>query len=446
MQPMLHKLLVSAMFVCAGTSLWAQSVRGTILGTVTDPSGAVVHKAKVTVREVATGLTRSELTSETGEYSIPQLPVGIYDLTVEEPSFKKTERTGIELRVDDRLRIDVALTLGNVAETVQVEAAAPVVSTDSATVGNVVDNKKVTELPLNGRNFLQLNLLVPGATQGVKGSQNQTQGGSITVNGAREQSNNFLLDGMDNNDLAINQYAVAISTEAILEFKVQASTYSAEFGRSPGAQINIATKAGSNQIHGVLYEYLRNNDLDAKNFFDRPGPIPGYKRNQYGTSVGGPIKKNKTFFFGNFEGARVRQGITNVATEPTAAMKNGDFSALPDHHLRPVVIAHRERSAGAQSLRREHHSRCSDLAGRAECGQPVPHAERARAHPPPTDCSPQAPPRPTISTSSRCAWIITSTTGTPSSAATATARRIGSTPSIRSAPAPTTSPASAATH
>ena len=202
MQPMLHKLLVSAMFVCAGTSLWAQTVRGTILGTVTDPSGAVVHKAKVTVREVATGLTRSELTSETGEYSIPQLPVGIYDLTVEEPSFKKTERPGIELRVDDRLRIDVALTLGNVAETVQVEAAAPVVSTDSATVGNVVDNKKVTELPLNGRNFLQLNLLVPGATQGVKGSQNQTQGGSITVNGAREESNNFLLDGMDNNDLA----------------------------------------------------------------------------------------------------------------------------------------------------------------------------------------------------------------------------------------------------
>ena len=329
MQPMLHKLLVSAMVVCAGTSLWAQSVRGTILGTITDPSGAVVHKAKVTVREVATGLTRSELTSETGEYSIPQLPVGIYDLTVEEPSFKKTERAGIELRVDDRLRIDVALTLGNVAETVQVEAAAPVVSTDSATLGNVVDNKKVTELPLNGRNFLQLNLLVPGATQGVKGSQNQTQGGSITVNGAREQSNNFLLDGMDNNDLAINQYAVAISTEAILEFKVQASTYSAEFGRSPGAQINIATKAGSNQIHGVLYEYLRNNDLDAKNFFDRPGPMPGYKRNQYGASVGGPIKKNKTFYFGNFEGARVRQGITKVATEPTAAMKNGDFSALP---------------------------------------------------------------------------------------------------------------------
>ena len=323
-----HALIVLSIFFLAAAAAVAQTVRGIILGTVTDPSGSVIRQAKVTVREIATGLTRSDVTNDAGEYSIPQLPAGRYDVSVEEPNFKKAERTGIELRVDDRLRIDVTLMVGQVTETVAVEAGAPVVSTDSATVGNVVDNKKVTELPLNGRNFLQLNLLVPGANQGVKGSQNQTQGGSITVNGAREQSNNFLLDGMDNNDLAINQYAVAISTEAILEFKVQASTYSAEFGRSPGAQVDIATKSGSNQIHGVLYEYLRNNDLDAKNFFDRPGPIPGYKRNQYGGSIGGPVRKNKTFYFGNFEQARIRQGITKVATEPTSAMKSGDFSAL----------------------------------------------------------------------------------------------------------------------
>jgi len=254
----------------AASAAYSQSVRGTILGTVTDASGAVVRGAKVTATQTTTGLTRTELTNGEGEYSIPQLPVGPYTVTAEQAGFKKTERSGIELRVDDKLRIDLSLALGQVSETVAVEATAPVVNTDSATVGNVVDNKKVTELPLNGRNFLQLNLLVPGANQGVKGSQNQTQGGSISVNGAREQANNFLLDGMDNNDLAINQYAVAISTEAIQEFKVQASTYSAEFGRSPGAQINIATKAGTNEIHGVLYEYLRNNVLDAKNFFDRP--------------------------------------------------------------------------------------------------------------------------------------------------------------------------------
>ena len=330
--------LVFLLSFCATAIAPAQTVRGTILGTVTDPSGAVTPKAKVTVREVATGLTRSEFTNNEGEYSIPQLPPGRYDLVVEAPNFKRAGLNGIELQVDERLRRDITLSVGQVTETVAVEASASVVSTDSATVGNVVDNKKVTELPLNGRNFLQLNLLVPGANQGVKGSQNQTQGGSITINGAREQSNNFLLDGMDNNDLAINQYAVAISTEAILEFKVQASTYSAEFGRSPGAQVNIATKAGGNQIHGVLYEYLRNNDLDAKNFFDRPGPIPGYKRNQYGGSIGGPIKKNKTFYFGNFEQARIRQGITKVATEPTSAMKSGDFSALPTILYNPASL------------------------------------------------------------------------------------------------------------
>ncbi len=325
----MFKQICAAFFLVTVCISYGQSVRGTILGTVTDASGAVVRSAKVTATQTATGLTRTDLTNDEGEYAIPQLPVGSYTVSVEQAGFKRTDRTGVELRVDDRLRIDVVLALGQVSDTVAVEATAPVINTDSSTLGNVVDNKKVTELPLNGRNFLQLNLLVPGANQGVKGSQNQTQGGSISVNGAREQGNNFLLDGMDNNDLAINQYAVAISTEAIQEFKVQASTYSAEFGRSPGAQINIATKAGTNQIHGVLYEYLRNNDLDAKNFFDRPGPIPGYKRNQYGTSIGGPIKQNKTFYFGNYEGARVRQGITKVATEPTAAMKSGNFSALP---------------------------------------------------------------------------------------------------------------------
>ncbi len=250
-----HLVLIFC-FLLIADSGFGQSVRGTILGTVTDSSGAVIKGAQVTVQQTSTGLTRTEVTNEAGEYSIPQLPVGPYIVSAEQTGFKRTERTGVELRVDDRLRIDLVMPVGQLTETVAVEETAPVVSTDSSTLGNVVDNKKVTELPLNGRNFLQLNLLVPGANQGVKGSQNQTQGGSISVNGAREQSNNFLLDGMDNNDLAINQYAVAISTEAIQEFKVQASTYSAEFGRSPGAQINIATKAGTNSYHGVLYEYL----------------------------------------------------------------------------------------------------------------------------------------------------------------------------------------------
>ena len=328
------------------TTAFGQNIRGTLLGTVRDPSGGVIKGARVTVRHVSTGLVREEATNDAGEYLFAQLPVGQYDLSAEQSGFKKVERQGILLQVDDKLRVDVDLSVGAVTETIAVEAAAPVIQTDSATVGNVVDNKKVTELPLNGRNFLQLNLLVPGANQGVKGSQNQTQGGSITVNGAREQGNNFLLDGVDNNDLAINQYSVAISTEAIQEFKVQASTYTAEFGRSGGAQVNIATKSGTNQYHGVLYEYLRNADLDAKNFFDRPGPIPPFKRNQFGASVGGPVIKDKTFFFFNWESTRVRQGITRVATVPTAAMKQGDFSALL-----PGTVIYDPGTLNAQGLR-----------------------------------------------------------------------------------------------
>jgi hypothetical protein len=339
-----HKLCVSLLLLAAAG--FGQNIRGTILGTVRDPSSAVIKGAKVTVRHVATGLVREESTNDAGEYLFAQLPVGQYDMTVEQAGFKKVDRGGILLQVDDKLRVDIDMTVGAVTETLSVEAAAPVIQTDSATVGNVVDNKKVTELPLNGRNFLQLNLLVPGANQGVKGSQNQTQGGSISVNGAREQANNFLLDGIDNNDLAINQYSVAISTEAIQEFKVQGSTYSAEFGRSGGAQINIATKSGTNQFHGVLYEYLRNADLDAKNFFDRPGPIPPFKRNQFGTSVGGPVIKDKTFFFFNWESTRVRQAITRVATVPTAAMKSGDFSALL-----PNTVIYNPSSINAQGVR-----------------------------------------------------------------------------------------------
>jgi hypothetical protein len=317
-------------FLLFSIAIFGQNIRGTILGTVRDESGGVIRGAKITATHLATGLVRDETSNDLGEYVFTQLPVGNYTVTAEESGFKKVQRENLVLQVEDKLRVDIVLTVGAVTETIAVESAAPVINTDSATVGNVVDNKKVTELPLNGRNFLQLNLLVPGANQGVKGSQNQTQGGSISVNGAREQANNFLLDGVDNNDLAINQYSVAISTEAIQEFKVQGSTYSAEFGRSGGAQINVATKSGSNAIHGVLYEYLRNADLDAKNFFDKPAPapIPPFKRNQYGAAVGGPVKKDKTFYFFNWESTRVRQSITRVATVPTAAMHNGDFSAL----------------------------------------------------------------------------------------------------------------------
>src|SRR5215469_797119 len=234
-------------FAVAGS--FGQNIHGTILGTVRDATGAVVSGAKVTIKQPATNLVQSKNTGGAGEFLFTELPPGTYSVTAEQPGFNTETKENVLLEVDARVREDFVLTVGAVTQTATVEASAPVISTDSATVGNVIDNKQVTELPLNGRNPLQLTLLVPGANFGVKGSQNQTQGGSISVNGAREQANNFLLDGVDNNDLAINQYSVAISTEAIQEFKLQTSTYSAEFGRSGGAQINIATKSGTNSFH-----------------------------------------------------------------------------------------------------------------------------------------------------------------------------------------------------
>jgi len=354
-------------FLLAALS-YGQNIRGTILGTVHDEAGAIVRGAAVTVQHVQTGLVRKELTNEVGEYLFPQLPVGNYNISVEQTGFKKTQRDNVLLQVDDKLRVDMTLTIGTLSETIAVEGTAPVISTDSATVGNVVDHKEVTELPLNGRQFLQLNLLVPGANQGVKGSQNQTQGGSISVNGAREQANNFLLDGIDNNDLAINQYSVSISPDAIQEFKVQESTYSAEFGRSGGAQINVAVKSGTNQLHGVGYEYLRNSDLDAKYFFDKPAPapIPPFKRNQFGAALGGPIKKDKTFFFFNWESTRIRQSVTKQATVPTDDMKGGNFSALL-----PNTIIYNPNSINASGQRSPFAGNIIDPTDFSKVGQAI---------------------------------------------------------------------------
>jgi len=324
-------LVVALVVALSGAIANAQTVLGTILGTVTDTSGAIVRGAKVSVTQVTTGLVRTELTNSAGEYSFAQLPVGLYRVEAELAGFKKTQQSGVDLRVEDTLRVDLALQIGQLTETVAVQGTAPVVSTDSSTLGGVVDNKTVTELPLNGRDFNQLSLMVPGVNPGTtKGTATTASASSaMSVNGNRAQSNNFLIDGSDNNDLVVNYFTVDISTEAIQEFKVQTSTYSAEFGRSPGGQVNVATKAGTNEFHGVLYEYLRNADLDAKNFFAVPGPIPAYKRNQFGASLGGPIKRNKTFFFANYEGNRIRQASPLIATVPTAAMKSGDFSSLP---------------------------------------------------------------------------------------------------------------------
>jgi hypothetical protein len=313
---------------------------GTIVGTVTDAKGGVIVQAKVTVKNTGTNSARELTTSATGEYSVPLLPPGEYEVSVERPGFRRAVYSGIKLEVDQTVRVDAVLEVGEVSQQVTVTESAPLLQTDSSTVGQVIDQEKVSQLPLNQRNFLAFTLLVPGAQLPSDGSQNSTQGGSISVNGAREQANNFLLDGVDNNDLAINQYTVLPSIDAIEEFKVQSSDSSAEYGRSGGAQINVVTKSGTNEFHGTGFEFMRNRHLDAKNFFDEPycsasseagtcGPIPRLDRNQYGGTIGGPIRKDKTFFFGSYEGLTLRQAETRIATVPSTAERQEALADVP---------------------------------------------------------------------------------------------------------------------
>ncbi len=305
----------------------AQTFTGTFVGTVSDATGAALAGATVTVTNLETSLTRTVSTDTSGSYVATLLPPGDYKIAVELKGFKRAVREKVSLLVNQEQRLDFTLAVGDVSEQIVVTEEGPLVQTESATVGTVVEKRQVTELPLNGRNFLQLNLLVPGALPGAKGSQLGTQGGSINVHGLREASNFFWLDGIDNTTQAIGQLVVNPPTFTVQEFKVQSPTYSAEFGRTAGAQINVITRSGSNVLHGDAYEFLRNSVLDAKNFFDSAAnKIPIFQRNQFGVDAGGKIIRDKLFFFGGYEGIRENRAGTFTSVVPTPAMISGDFS------------------------------------------------------------------------------------------------------------------------
>lgn len=310
------------------SSLLASGPTGTITGTVTDPSGAVVRKARITVVNEATNATRDAETNDDGDFTLALLPAGRYQVTAESAGFRKSIFSEVTVDVDQTARVDFALVVGAATEEIRVKDTPPAIQTDTSTLGQVVNDRLVQELPLNERNFLSFALLVPGSQLPAEGSQNSTQGGSLSVNGAREQSNSFLLDGVDNNDPYINQYVALPSVDAIQEFKVQSSDYSAEYGRTGGAQINVVLKSGTNAFHGSLFEYFRNRSMDAKNYFDLPactaasspkpcGDIPALQRNQFGGTLGGPVVKDKTFFFISYEGLRLRQAQAREATVPS---------------------------------------------------------------------------------------------------------------------------------
>ncbi|MCA1602142.1 MAG: TonB-dependent receptor [Acidobacteria bacterium] len=312
----------------------AQQETATITGEVTDASGGLVPKAMITVTNVGTNISVNTETNDQGSYTVSSLRPGDYRITVEKSGFNKSLRSGVTLQVNQFARLDITLQAGQVSETVEVVGGAPLLESETSSRGSVIDQKKIVDLPLNGRDYNQLALLSPGVLPGTPRLASVNFKGVLNVNGNRTFNNVFLLDGVDNISYSNsfrgeNVQLVQPSIEALQEFKIQTNAYSAEFGRSSGAVVNATIKSGSNAIHGSLYEFLRNDALDANNFFSNAlgAPKPVRKRNQFGVAIGGPIVKNRTFWFADYEGLREREGIPRVRLVPTAAEKAGLFSS-----------------------------------------------------------------------------------------------------------------------
>ncbi|MEK6320856.1 MAG: TonB-dependent receptor [Acidobacteriota bacterium] len=320
------------LFACPLTVL-AQQETATITGEVKDASGAVVPQAMVTVTNVGTNISVKIETNDQGSYTVSSLRPGDYTVTVEKSGFNKTLHSGVTLQVNQFARIDITLQTGQVSEVVEVTGGAPLLETETSSRGSVIDQRKIVDLPLNGRDYNQLALLSPGVLPGTPRLASVNFKGVLNVNGNRTFNNVFLLDGVDNISYSNsfrgeNVQLLQPSIEALQEFKIQTNAYSAEFGRSSGAVINATIKSGTNSVHGSLYEFLRNDVLDANNFFSNAlgAPKPVRQRNQYGAAVGGPIVKNKTFWFADYEGLREREGVPRVRQVPTATEKAGLFS------------------------------------------------------------------------------------------------------------------------
>ena len=313
----------------------AQVESGSFVGIVRDSSGAVVAGANVAVTNVETNVAHRTVTNDQGEYNVGHLRPGVYNVSVEATGFKTAVETSVKLDINQVVRVDVNLVPGVVTERIEVSTVEPLVESQTSSIGQVIEESQVHELPLNGRNFLQLAYLSPGVNQGPSGivqqggiPENERGNGAIQVNGLMATNNNFLLNGFDNNEQQIGFEVLQPPVEAVDEFKVQTSNFGADIGKG-GAVVNVVIKSGSNDLHGSVFEFLRNAAMDAKNFFDDPrSPIPPFKQNQFGGTLGGPIIKNNTFFFVDYQGTRVSESQTFVSTVPTGAERTGDFSDL----------------------------------------------------------------------------------------------------------------------
>ena len=313
-------------------TLRAQTAAAQITGTVKDTSGAAMPDVKVALANQLTGLTREATTGAGGDYVFPLLPVGVYSVTAEMPGFQLAKQSGISLAVADVKRIDLEMKVGDLTETVEVIASAVALDTETSAVTHLVNQRQVNELPLNGRNFVQFLLLGAGAVtiDGEQGVFTKGKGNAISINGARPTSLNYMLDGLVNTSPGLNTPAVVLSQDAILEFKEQTATYSAEYGFSAN-QINIVSKSGTNELHGSVFEFLRNDAVDARNTFSATKPV--LRQNQFGFVAGGPVYipkvydgRNKSFFLANYEGWRIREGTILQGLLPSPTQVNGDFS------------------------------------------------------------------------------------------------------------------------
>jgi len=344
---MLNKISVRTAIVCSLTLVAASFVygqaTGSISGTVTDVSGSAVPGAKVTVTAPATGASRSSTTNESGEYTVPLLGVANYNVQVELPGFQTMTANDIRLQVDEHRELDFKLTPATVQTSVEVNATAVQVQTADATLGQVITSQQVADLPLNGRDFVQLATLTPGTSQetntnsffnGGPSSEVSARGTySLSVGGSRANSTDWLLDGNDNNELTAGGIGIFSSIDSIQEFKVLTYNYSAEWGTRGGPTVLVTTKSGSNQFHGTLFEFFRNTSLDARSFFATS--TEKFNLNQFGASFGGPVKKDRTFFFVDYEEKYQRHGIPFTGLVPSVAMRNGDFSNDASGNPRP---------------------------------------------------------------------------------------------------------------
>jgi outer membrane receptor protein involved in Fe transport len=326
-------------FLSFSVSLTAQVTTGSISGFVFDPGEKPVSKAKITASDPARAITRETVSDASGFYRFADLPPSRYTVSSSAPQFEEVRIPDVTVAVNSHVRMDVRLPLAGMRQVVTVSGRVSALQSESSDLGAVIDETRIRQLPLNRRDFLQLSLLTPGVLTPVQNSELSTRGSfAMHANGAREEFNTFLLDGVDNNDQNVNRYVLQPSVDAIQEFKISTNSYSAEYGRSAGAQVNVVTRSGTNDYHGFGYEYLRNRKLDARNFFDGLEPSK-YIRNQFGAGAGGPLVKDRAFFFGSFDGLRERRGLPRIGSVPAAALRAGDLSSLTSPVVDPFTRA-----------------------------------------------------------------------------------------------------------